>query len=377
MQRPDRVLVVLLCETRAWKLTARSLAGRVLDPLHADLALCIGDREPPNPLHERAKFIWRAAEQDDWGDAYDAVAGHDRWRVLLKPRAQVFGGIRNPDAQEVGSGAIVLFFRHFLRESLEQARLLEAYDWVVITRSDLFWPVEHPSTPLLSNRQIYALDGEGYGGVGDRHFVVPQRHLRRFLSITAPIFDEPERLRRRLDRRSVAHDWPIMNVERLLAVRLKELGLWRAVRFLPYAPYAVRAASDATRWSEGVFDEEHGCYIKYPTELERSRIAQCFVGGQDSWREYLAPIRGLHKRRALRHAYRERGLFERPFRIGELHLRAARRGRHLAIKQRERRQKMIVEIGRALRRTPRIASMLDARVRRIERRAERRSAGWM
>ena len=35
----------------------------------------------------------------------------------------------------------------------------------------------------------------------------------------------------------------------------------------------------ATRWSPGSFDKELGGYIKYPTELERSRIAERFGTG--------------------------------------------------------------------------------------------------
>ena len=38
-----RVLVILLCETRAWELTAEPFRHNVLDALGADLALCVAD----------------------------------------------------------------------------------------------------------------------------------------------------------------------------------------------------------------------------------------------------------------------------------------------------------------------------------------------
>jgi hypothetical protein len=369
----QRALVAVMAETRAWELTSESFFSNVLDVLDADLALCVGDHEDSNPLYERARYLWRAEEPDHWGERYDRKAGR-RWRVLLKPGAQLFGGIEEDEVREIGSGAIVLYYRQFLKESIERAGIADDYDWLIVTRSDLLWPVPHPSSEHLSSRRIYALDGEQYGGLGDRHLIVPRRHVRRFLRVPDPVFSDPERLRRRIDRRSVSQDWPVLNPERFLAARLKDLGLWRHVRFIPYLPYAVRAPGGSTRWSEGVFDEEHGCYIKYPTELERSRIAQELIRDQDSWARYLAPIRGARLRRELRAAYRERGLYERPFPLSEIHLRTGRRIGHFARTQRRRMQRVILGLGRQLRRLPGTTPLLDARVRRLRRRAERRAA---
>jgi hypothetical protein len=370
---PERVLVAVAAETRAWELTADSLFSNVLDVLGADLALCVGDHETPNPLYERARFVWRTVEPNNWSEEFDRKAGGSGWRALLKPGAQLLGGIE--DAEEFGSGAIVLYFRQFLAESIEREGIADRYDWLVVTRSDLLWPIPHPSTRYLSDRHIYALDGEGYGGVGDRHLVVPRRFVERFLQVPAPIFSDPEALKPELDRISVALDWPVLNPERFLAARLKSLGLWRHVRFLPYVPYAVRPPGGSTRWAEGVLDEERGYYVKYPTELERSQIAQRFVRDQDSWRRYLSPIRGARLRRELKAAYRERDLFERPFPLRELHLRAVRRLRGFVSAERLRAHRISVDTGRRLRQVPGLTPLLDARIRWIRRRAERRAGG--
>jgi hypothetical protein len=117
---PGRVLVAVMAETRAWEITAQGLVENVLDPLGADLALCVGDHEDPNPLYERAKFIWRAEEPDDWGELYDRKAGGPGWRTLLEPGAQLLGPIEPED----GSGAIVQYYRQFLRESIRDRRRL-------------------------------------------------------------------------------------------------------------------------------------------------------------------------------------------------------------------------------------------------------------
>jgi hypothetical protein len=366
--------VAVVAETRAWQLTAERFVSNVLDVLDADLALCVGDHESPNPLYERARFVWRTREPDDWAERYDEKAGGRDWRVLLTPGAQLLGGIEHPEIEEIGSGGIVLYFRQFLRESIEREGIADEYEWLVVTRSDLLWPLPHPSTRYLSSRRIYALDGEGYGGIEDRHLIVPRRYVSRFLDVPDPVFSDPAGLKRQLDRISLAQDWHVLNPERFLAARLKSLGLSRHVMYLPYVPYLVRAPGDSTRWSPGHYDEELGGYIKYPTELERSRIARRFVSDQASWARFLAPIRGARARRALRAAYRERDLFERPFPLREAHQRGSRRLRQAADQWGERLDLAMARVGAVLRRVPGAARLLDARVRWMRRRAERRAA---
>jgi hypothetical protein len=370
----DRVLVAVVAETRAWEVTAESFFANVLDVLDADLALCVGDHESRNPLYERARFVWRTPEPDDWGRLYDRKVGGPHWRALLEAEGQLFGGVDHPDAQEIGSGAIVLYFRQFLRESIERAGVAGEYDWLVVTRSDLLWPVQHPGTRYLSRRHIYALDGEGYGGVGDRHLIVPRRFVERFLEVPAPIFSDAEGLKRRLAAVERSQGWGVLNPERFLAARLRELGLWRHVRFLPYVPFAVRAPGGSTRWSPGVLDDDGGYYVKYPTELERSQIARRYLSDQRSWGRYLAPVRGARMRRELSAAYRERDTHERPFSLNRARVRSLRRARRFARDNRERVPRAMVALGRPVRRLPGMAALLDARIRRMHRRAGRRAA---
>jgi hypothetical protein len=359
----DRVLVAVVAETRAWEVTAENLFANLLDPLGADLALCVGDHEELNPLHERAKFIWLVEEPENWSEAYDRKAGSSDWRVLLTPGAQLLGGIEH--SGELGSGAIVQYYRQCLAESIQGAGIVDDYDWLIITRSDLLWPVPHPDVRYLSSRRIYTLDGEGYGGFCDRHLVVPRRYIRGVLQVPTPIFRRPRALKRELTRVSAVQDWPVLNPERFLAARLKGLGLARRVRYLPYIPYLVRAPGNRTRWSPGHFDERLGAYVKYPTEVERSQIARRFVRDQESWRRYLARVRGIRTRRELRAAYRERGPLERPFALREGHLRIARRLRRFRSAFRLWLHRTSVHAGRLLRRVPALAPLLNARHRRV------------
>jgi hypothetical protein len=363
--RTPRVLVALVAETRAWQLTADSFYENVLDALDADLALCVRADEPHNPFYDRTKYMWTFHESGDWAEAYRRAVGSDDWRCLLEIGDFFMGGIEDPEHPQVASAAILHYYRSLLGRRLEENGLIDEYDWVIVSRSDLMWPHPHPPVRHLSCRHIHFLDGEQYGGVTDRHAIVPRRYVPAYTSLTDPVFDDPIGLKERIDVAMEEEGWTLFNIERFLAWRLKELGLWRRVRYVPYMPYAVRVPGPTASWNHGVFDEELGYYVKYPTERERSEIAGRFVTDEDSWRLYLAPVRGARQRGRLEAAYHDRGLYERAFTrppvLNPFLQRTASRVDH-----------GLARIGRELRKVPGMPTLLDARLERLRARAERR-----
>ena len=367
--KDPKVLVAVAGTTRAWELCWDGFASNVLDELGADLALCTGDRDPrPNPFYERAKYAWSFEQPDDWADVYDRVVGDPSWRALLRPGDHLLGGVRSTEHPQPAVGALVIYMRWLLKQYLVRSGLIAKYDWLILTRSDFLWELPHPRLRHLSERRVYTFDGEHYGGISLRHLVAPRRHAERLLSLYDPVFTEPEQLRRRLDRRCTVEGWPFLNLEQFHAARLKELGFWRRLRFLPYIPYTVRAPGGLTGWSVGEFDDRLGFYVKYPAERERSEITRGLVSDRDSWGSYLAPVRGAPARRRLRRSYRERGLYERPFPLRQAPRRAYRMARWRISQLPELRRRAEIPVGRQLRRLPGASPLLDARLRRIRRR---------
>jgi hypothetical protein len=361
------VLVALIGETRAWQLTAPSFFSQLLDPLQADLALCVRDGEETNPFYHRALHVWTFEESGDWNAEYDRVAAGPGWRCLLEVDPMFMGPIKSEEHPQKASAAILYFYRRLLRQSIEAEGLIDRYDWIIVSRSDLLWTLPHPPVERLSARNIHFLDGEQYGGVTDRHAIVPRRHAATYLRLTEEVFDDPVGLKRRIDRFLKEDSWRHFNIERFLAWRLWELGLSEQVRYVPYVAYAVRPPRVGTRWTEGVFDERLGYYVKYPSEKERCEISARFITDPASWRRYLAPIRGLRRRRALLEAYRDRGLLERRFAEEPDLLPLTRRARTEL-------RRLPARLGRRLRRVPRLAPLLDARAERLRLRAERRGS---
>ena len=244
--KDPKVLVAVAGTTRAWELCWDGFASHVLDELGADLALCTGDRDPrPIPFYERAKYTWSFEQPDDWADVYDRVVGDPSWRALLRPGDHLLGGVRSTEHPQPGVGALVIYMRWLLKQSLVRSRLIAEYDWLILTRSDFLWELPHPRLRHLSERRVYTFDGEHYGGISLRHLIAPRRHAERLLSLYDPVFTEPERLRRRLDRRCTVEGWYFMNLEEFHAARLKELGSGDGSGSCPTSPTRCAPPADS------------------------------------------------------------------------------------------------------------------------------------
>lgn len=285
----NRVLVIVLAETRAHELTFAAFKQNLLDRLGADLALCVGDgpREVPNPFYEHAKYVWKFAESkmaghEDWSAAMDELAEGRNWRHLLEIPDSWMSGIKDPVHYWPGGGHLLLVFREFLRRSIDTAGILDRYDWLIITRSDMMYPIAHPSLDLFSTDHIWVPDGERYNGFTDRHILVPKKYFRRFLDLTRDIFEKPDDLTRRM--KALGRAW---NTESFIKFRFHEMGLLERVRFSPYFMYLVRAADGHTRWSAGDYNVQLRLFIKYRKEYSSSLAIQGLISEEDDWRHLI------------------------------------------------------------------------------------------
>ncbi len=285
----NRVLVVVLAETRAHEVTFGAFKQNLLDRLGADLALCVGDgpRETHNPFYEHAKYVWKFPESrmdgaEDWSAALDEMAEGRNWRCLLEVPDGWIGGIKDPAYRWPGTGHFLIAFREFLRRQMETAGVLDRYDWFLITRSDMMYPIPHPDLDLFSPEYVWVPDGERWGGFTDRHMLIPARFIRQVLDLTRDIFERPEDLARRLKARN--RTW---STEGFLKFHFAETGLLKHVRFSPYFMYLVRAPDGPTRWSEGDYNAQLRVFIKYRREYTSSIALQAVVAEPADWRHLI------------------------------------------------------------------------------------------
>jgi hypothetical protein len=272
-----KTLVVILAETRAHKLTYENIKVNLLDVLHADLALCIGVKDTydyNNSFYRNAKYRFLYPEPVDYATAFDyayneilmspnlSLSNLIYWREYLQLKDQFMGGVLDSANQHPGSGGLLIFYRWYLLKNLLEQGLLDQYDFFVITRSDYIYALPHPSIDLFSDQFFYVPDGEHYGGLTDRHVVLPKQFVIPYLDILNQMILKGTTYYAKMKGFS---EW---NIERLLAFHLKEHDLFQHVRFFPYVMYTVRAQDGPTRWSIGTYLPEHGYCIKYPSEYE-------------------------------------------------------------------------------------------------------------
>jgi hypothetical protein len=270
----EKVLVIVLSETRASELTFDNFKKNVIDELNADLCVCIGvkpDYDYTNPYYTLAKHHFTYEEPEDYGEAFEyayndyiketGITPEIHWREFLKIKDQYLGGIKGEN-QHPGSAGILIFFRWYLLKKLKESGLINQYDRFVITRSDFIYQVPHPNVLKMNSDNIWIPDGEHYGGYTDRHVILSKSNIESYLNILNNMFAHSKEYFEKMKQRD---DW---NLEKLIKFNLEENGA--NVREFPYIMFAVRNKGGSTRWSKGEYNEELGYFIKYPSELDKS-----------------------------------------------------------------------------------------------------------
>lgn len=291
----EKVLVCLLCKTRAHQLTFQSFKRNVLDELNGDLALALTIDENydyANPFWQHAKYRWTAPDFSDYGEAFDLAQrwlcqqhkiSRPDWRSMLRLNGIWQGGIRSTNPQPSVS-SILFFCRWLLLNGLQQDGVLDRYDRFVITRSEFIWLCPHPPLSVLDRDAIWFPNGEHYGGLTDRHLVVSRADVVNCLNLIEDILLEPIQLYEELkymNGRPSGHN----NIESFLAHHLRRKGLSHKVKMFPYVMYLAREVGDysSITWSAGHYEPALGHYTKYDAEFRTASAYATIIKSRADW----------------------------------------------------------------------------------------------
>jgi len=288
-------LVVILCETRAFRLCQDKFKENLLDQMNCDLALCVGinknTEKEGNKYYSYAKYIWEVDDPPDCGPVYTDIClkenGDPNWKDLLNIEEDSgekedlnLGGIRTLKAK--GSGAYLYYYRWLLLQQLRREELISKYKWFIITRSDFIWNIPHPNTSILNDNYIYIPDGEKYGGITDRHTILPAKYVETYLNIIHPIIHNP------LLVKNIYNDLDHINPECFIKWWLEYNNIYKYVKYFPYIMYSVREKNGSTSWSKGDWSEENMYYIKYSTEFNSYKKFSNIIHNQEYWKDLLS-----------------------------------------------------------------------------------------
>lgn len=282
-----QTLVIILSETRAYDLTYPSFQKHLLEPLQADLALCVSEgatEERENPFYKNASYVWTYPELEDWSTALDyaqecdSIVGQD-WRQLFAIRGNFLGGLRDVNGRVAGSGGISMFFRWYLKRCLlNEPGLLDRYSRYVLTRSDFMYLVPHYPLSRLDPDQLWLPLGEDYHGYTDRHIIADRRTIIPAISLLDPILRTPGKLYQELNGRQ-----EYLSFEGYIAYAFQRSGLTSILRRYPYTMYAVRHPDGRTSWSHGTYSESLGYCIKYKPEYISSLLPTVMIRRPEHW----------------------------------------------------------------------------------------------
>ena len=190
---PNRTIVILIGNLRCGEKAWNTLYQNILDVNKADLALIVGDTDAQYrnaSLFQRAKYIWRFQEYDDWADALDLING-SQWRQTVLPQISQYsldkgllGGVNGTPS----SGAIQGMAKYWLSQHIREEKLLDKYDTFAVTRTDQFYLCPH-SFERFGRDIIWVPSGEHYSGYCDRFFVCHKRFILQALDILPPFLN--------------------------------------------------------------------------------------------------------------------------------------------------------------------------------------------
>ena len=228
-----KTLIVLLGSARGGEETWKSMYKYLLEPLSADLALLFGKTSDKKAsLYKKAKFIWEIEEYSDWWDYYTKYFSNRIYDIYKHNEIEGLGG---GIGKFRGSGAIIFALRHFLKNNFKNVLL--NYDRIILTRSDFYYIDFHPN---LKNDAFYILEGEGYGGVTDRHHIFPSSMTDKILSINE-FLDKKENYKYLLTKN--------LNPERALTEYYKNINIFEQIKFCKRVQFIVAKRNESKRWS--------------------------------------------------------------------------------------------------------------------------------
>ena len=138
---------------------------------------------------------------------------------------------------------------------------------------------------LLDEKYIWIPYGEDYGGFTDRHIILNQNDIRQALNLMERIILDTNKLYDEMK------DYDRWNIEQYIKYHLAKSGMLHRVRRFPRSMFTVRGEHNGTRWSEGHYDENLKCYVKYKYKYDDVMANSNFIlNTRSDWTDIMTNI---------------------------------------------------------------------------------------
>jgi hypothetical protein len=268
-----RPLICFIGTLRALDITADGLKKHLIDPLDADVAVCVSrisnEDETKLAVLPQEKIV-DCCIYEDADEGYqqlcDSISRKRMgampsfpWQKLLTIDGNWLGGLKGIP----GSGMHLNYNYYKLKQRLQFLRIQEKkYTHFIITRTDLQWLSSHPPLQLLNDFLIWIPEGEDYHGYNDRHAVCSGRNVDSYLNFFDHLISG--------EANDYLGAYKTLNHEYQVKLHLIHEGI-RVGRFKNLA-YIVGGDTIHTNWAGLKLKEIEGItyYCKYPGEVDSS-----------------------------------------------------------------------------------------------------------
>ncbi|GBF81187.1 hypothetical protein [Aphanothece sacrum] len=189
----NRPVVILVGTLRAVDLTYKNLIEKVIEPLNADLIFCVSQMSSEDEAcieKFRGCNIVDICIYEDGKNGYQNFLDkffhqltpekQRQWHKYFDIEGNWLGGLKG----RRGSGFHLNFNYWQLFKRLQNLKKGGSdYQRFIITRTDLFWLVEHPPLNLLEPKLLWIPTGENYNGYNDRHAICSDQNVADYLSL--------------------------------------------------------------------------------------------------------------------------------------------------------------------------------------------------
>lgn len=256
-----RPVVCILGTLRCLSITATQLIEKLLEPLQADLIICVSrmtDEDEKNLDYFPEINIVKVDIYEDARKGYEKLYDfytkkygfENRLSELTKIEGNWLGGLE----KRPGSGMHLNYNYWKLWELIKnlQEQGIE-YERYIITRSDLLWTLRHPPLEKLNPRNIWIPTGEDNYGYNDRHAVCSSSNINNYLSLFEYMLD--------LRTLKYLRNRDEINHEAQLKRHLDYCGM--RVRRFKNTAYLTADDNTATRWATSKETNINGKDYKY------------------------------------------------------------------------------------------------------------------
>jgi hypothetical protein len=249
----EKTVIILIGNARGGEQTWQSMYTNLLEPYNADLMLCFGkNNNITSSLYSNAKYLLEINEYIDWSDYYNQYFMNN-WKksFLCGKNHGLAGGLESYN----GSGAIIFAFRHLLKNYAKH--IIDKYDRIILTRSDHFYISQHP---VLSNNNIWIVEGEDYNGITDRHHIFPSSLADEMLGVVEYMDTE--------NGYQTIKNLNNPNPEMILYHSFRHYNILNKIKRFKRCQFTVATHSDTTRWRKGLIKlpNHENLLIKYSNE---------------------------------------------------------------------------------------------------------------